>query len=124
MDYSALKHSHVGFAYLSIMLFVIRFVLFSAKPDFRNNKVLKIIPHVIDTFLLVFAFLLLHNIWGSPVVGWWVVAKIVGLVAYIGFGVVAIKRGSLPAFAGSLICFAYIFGAAKAHSVLSWLAYL
>lgn len=124
MEYSALRGAHMGFAYLSILLFVIRFFLFSAKPVLRSNKLLKILPHIIDTFLLIFALLLLHNVWGSPVVDWWIVAKVVGLLGYIGFGIGAIKRGSWPAFIGALICFVYIFGAAKAHSVLSWLALL
>ncbi|WP_419813224.1 SirB2 family protein [Bacterioplanoides sp.] len=124
MEYSALRGAHMGFAYLSILLFVIRFFLFSAKPVLRTNKLLKILPHIIDSLLLIFALLLLHNVWGSPVVDWWIAAKVVGLLGYIGFGIGAIKRGSWPAFIGALICFAYIFGAAKAHSVLSWLAVL
>lgn len=120
MDYMALKHSHMGLAYLSGMLFVLRFGLFYAKPALRNNKIFKILPHVIDTFLLVFAITLCLKIAQYPLTDAWLTAKVVGLLTYIGFGAVAIKRASIAAFVGALFSFAYIFGAAKAHSALSW----
>jgi len=53
LDYSLLKHSHAGLAYLTILLFVGRFVLFYFYPVLRRNKVFKIVPHVLDTLLLV-----------------------------------------------------------------------
>ena len=122
MDYSALKHSHVGFVYLSLLLFVLRFALFRMSPALRSNKLLKVLPHVIVTLLLVFGIMLCIEISQYPVTDHWLTAKVVGLLAYIGLGIVAIKRNSLPAFIMSLVIFAYIFGAAKAHSVMSWLA--
>jgi uncharacterized membrane protein SirB2 len=123
MEYTALKASHAGLAYLSIMLFVVRFFLFSSVPKFRSNKILKILPHVIDTVLLVFAVMLCLQIAQYPLTQSWLTAKVIGLVAYIGFGVIAIKRGSWPAFIAALLSFAYILGAAKAHNALSWLVF-
>lgn len=123
MDYSALKHSHVGLAYLSILLFIIRFGLFKLKPTFKSNKILKILPHVIDTFLLIFAIFLCREISQYPLTDHWITAKVLGLIAYIGFGVVAIKQGKNWAFVAALVSFAYIFSAAKAHSALSFFSY-
>lgn len=123
MDYTALKASHVGLAYLSILLFIIRFGLFKLKPAFKNNIILKILPHIIDTLLLVFAIWLCVMIGQYPLTDHWITAKVLGLVAYIGFGVIAIKKGKTWAFVAALVSFAYIFSAAKAHSALSFFSY-
>ena len=122
MDYSALKHSHVGLAYLSILFFIVRFAMFRMSPALKANKLFKILPHVIDTLLLVFAILLCIEISQYPLTDHWLTAKVAGLIAYIGFGTVAIKRGNTTGFILALVSFGYIFGAAKAHSVMSWLA--
>jgi uncharacterized membrane protein SirB2 len=111
----------MGLAYLSILLFIIRFAMFRMSPALKANKLFKILPHVIDTLLLVFAILLCIEI---PLTDHWLTAKVAGLIAYIGFGTVAIKRGNTMAFILALVSFAYVFGAAKAHSVMSWLALL
>lgn len=123
MDYSAIKHAHIGIAYLSILLFIIRFALFKFKPAFKSNKLLKILPHVIDTFLLIFAIWLCTIISQYPLTDHWLTAKVIGLVGYIGFGIIAIKQGKTWAFVAALISFAYIFGAAKTHSALSFISH-
>jgi uncharacterized membrane protein SirB2 len=124
MDYSALKHSHVGVAYLSIILLIISFALVKYKPAFKNNKVLKVLPHIIHTFLLIFAIWLCVIIGQYPLTDHWLTAKVIGLVGYIAFGTIAIKQGKNWAFVAALVSFAYIFGAAKSHSVLSFFSQL
>lgn len=123
MDYSALKHSHAGLAYLTIMLFVIRFLLFSVSPKWRTNKVFKIVPHVIDTLLLVFALMMVFSSTFTLGHGW-LAAKVIGLIVYIGFGVVAIRKANKGAFAGALVAYAYVFGVAKYKTALSFLVLL
>ena len=59
----------------------------------------------------------------------WLLAKILGLVAYIVLGTIALKRGpTMPvrvvAFVGALLAFAYIVGAALLKSPASWLSAL
>ncbi|MFQ3170516.1 MAG: putative membrane protein SirB2 [Oleispira sp.] len=124
MDYSALKHSHVGIAYLSIILLIISFALVKYKPALKNNKVLKVLPHIIHTFLLIFAIWLCVIIGQYPLTDHWLTAKVIGLVGYIAFGTIAIKQGKNWAFVAALVSFAYIFGAAKSHSVLSFFSQL
>lgn len=124
MDYSAIKHAHIGIAYLSILLFIIRFALFKFKPVLKSNKLLKILPHVIDTFLLIFAIWLCTIISQYPLTDHWLTAKVIGLVGYIAFGTIAIKQGKVWAFVAALVSFAYIFGAAKSHSALSFFSLL
>lgn len=123
MDYSAIKHAHMGIAYLSILLFIIRFALFKFKPSVKNNKLLKILPHIIDTFLLIFAIWLCTIIGQYPLADLWLTAKVIGLVGYIALGTIAIKQGKVWAFIAALVSFAYIFGAAKTHSALSFFSH-
>tara|TARA_B100001109_G_scaffold255820_1_gene261211 strand:+ start:47197 stop:47577 length:381 start_codon:yes stop_codon:yes gene_type:complete len=124
VDYSFLKHSHAGLAYLTILLFVGRFILFYFYPVLRRNKVLKIIPHVLDTLLLIFAILLCIKIAQYPLTDHWLTAKVIGLLAYIGFGAVAIKRASRRAFFTAVIIYLYVLGVAKTHDPLSWVSLL
>ena len=128
MSYMAIKHAHMMFALLSIILFMLRAWLAVPSPARINNKLLKILPHIIDTLLLSF------GIWlavlsqqipfgNSP----WLTAKVIGLVLYIVLGTIAIKRGKtrnqrLIAALASIVMFAYIYGAAVSKSPLSWLA--
>lgn len=124
MDYSAIKHSHMGIAYLSLMFFIIRFALFYFQPKLRSNKLLKILPHVLDTALLAFAIWLCVLIGQYPGTDHWLSAKVVALLAYIGLGVVAIKRGKVWAFLAAIAVFAYIMGVAKTHSPLSFFSHI
>lgn len=123
MDYSVLKHSHSGLAYLTILLFIGRFMLFYFAPVWRRNKLLKIMPHILDTLLLVFAVMLCIRIAQYPLTDNWLTAKVVGLLLYIGFGAMAIRHASRSAFVMAVLSYAYILGAAKTHSALSWFSY-
>jgi uncharacterized membrane protein SirB2 len=122
MDYSAIKHAHAGLAYLSALLFLVRFGLAYAQSGVMKNKLVKILPHVIDTILLVFAIWLCVLIGQYPIVDGWLTAKVIGLVVLVGAGVVAIRRRHIPAAAITLLMYGYLIGVAKSHNILSWLA--
>lgn len=124
MDYLTVKSAHSGMAYLSGLLFFLRFWLFYFYPKYKNNKVLKILPHIIDTLLLSFAIWLLVILSLSPVDHLWVMAKILALIVYIGLGVVAIKKQKTWAFFSALAVYIYIVGVAHQHHALSWWASL
>lgn len=120
--YMALKHSHVGFVYLSLLLFLLRFALAFLKPALNNHKLLNVAPHVISTLLLITAGMLCVQLEQYPFTEGWVTAKLLGLIAYVVLGVVAMKKRDVKMFALSLLTFCYVFGVAKSHSALSWLA--
>ena len=80
-----LKELHVAFAYLTVASFVVRGLLSIAESPLRNAKWIKIAPHVIDTFLLLFGIALAVTLAISPLSNGWLMAKIVALVAYVGF---------------------------------------
>ena len=115
MLYSILKNSHMTLALLSITGFLLRAYFSFYKPTVLNIKIIKIAPHIIDTLLLVAAISLLVLLdYGFAS---WIIAKIILLVCYIGFGVIVIKRrGNLPiriaALIMAIICFVYIAGIA------------
>ena len=120
--YSIVKQTHSGFAYLSILLFVLRGALMLAeKHALLAAKPLKILPHVIDTVLLVCAFTLLL-MGGTALPNQWLAAKVIGTVAYIGLGFVALKLGKTKlvragAFAGALVVVLYLVKVAKTKIV-------
>lgn len=104
--YMALKHSHMLFAMLSVLLLVVRFALLTKGSALLQTKFLKIVPHVVDTLLLLSAVSLMMTLSQYPISTPWLTDKVVGVAAYILMGVVALK-GRTPmlrilAFLGAL----------------------
>jgi len=123
MSYYALKHIHMTFAVLSGVLFLVRGLWMLAESKRLEQRWVKIAPHVIDTLLLASAIGL--AVWSSQYPGQspWLTAKLLALVAYIGLGTVALKRGRTRearalAFVGALACFAYILAVAVTKNPL------
>jgi uncharacterized membrane protein SirB2 len=117
-----LKEFHVGFAYLTVASFAIRGLLSIAESPLRNAKWMRIAPHVIDTFLLLFGIALAVTLSLSPFANGWLMAKIVGLVAYVGFGVMAMRARSRPlkiiGFVLAIASVGYIFAVAYSKQVM------
>ncbi|WP_254262508.1 SirB2 family protein [Marinobacterium weihaiense] len=116
-----LKHSHLLMVGLSIVLFLLRAFMLYTWPRALNTRWLKIVPHVIDTLLLLSAIGLMLVIEQYPLTHPWLTAKVVGLLAYIGFGTIALKRGrnlktrSLALLA-ALLSLGYILAVATTRS--------
>lgn len=113
MTYQAIKHAHVGFVYISITLFVLRGLLQFSGIDWRRWRVLKILPHVNDTLLLTAAIWLAVASGQYPFVAGWLTAKVCGLLLYIVFGMLALRRDAplrtrLPAFVMALAAVSYV----------------
>lgn len=113
MSYLAVKHLHITFAALSGLLFLLRGIWMLADSPLLRRRWVRILPHVIDTALLASALVLAFWSAQYPFVQTWLTVKVVALVAYIGLGTVALKRGkSKPvrtaAFIAALAVFAYI----------------
>lgn len=124
MNYFLIKHIHMTAAGLSLLLFVIRAYWSVTGSALLQNKAVKIVPHIIDTILLVAGVILAAMIGPEQP---WILAKIVLLLVYIGVGTIAIKRGRTPgqravAALVAVAIFAYIVGIALSHNPLSWFA--
>ncbi len=117
-----LKELHVAFAYITVAGFVMRGLLSLADSPMRNAKWLRIAPHVIDTLLLAFGIALAVMLSLSPLANGWLIAKIVGLLAYIGFGVMTMRARSRPlkivGFVAAIASVGYIFGVAYSKQVM------
>ena len=117
MDYLSLKHFHMGCAAASGALFLLRGAWMLRASPALGQRWVKIVPHLIDTALLVSAITL--AVWSgqSPGSHPWLMAKLCALVAYIVLGTIALKRGKTlavraTAFVAAVLVFAYIVAVA------------
>lgn len=116
-------------ALLTIAGFLLRgYWMMRASPLLRH-RVTRVAPHIIDTLFLASGIALVFTINLPVLQSGWLLAKLAGLVIYIGLGMTALRFGRSPegrmlAFVGAAATFAYIVGVAYAKSPASWLAYL
>ena len=90
--YLPLRSVHMTCAALSILAFVIRYVWMLRESTLLQQRAVKIVPHIVDTLLLLSAIGLVGIIgFGSNAA--WLSAKIVGLIVYVVLGTLALKRG-------------------------------
>lgn len=106
---------HMLFILLSVGSFITRIMLAQFKPDILHAKILKIAPHVIDTILLLSGItLVFQGNWMAGEYGW-ILTKLIMLIAYIGFGVMAMRSLGIKRWVGfvlALACFGYIISVA------------
>lgn len=96
--YLAFKHLHLTVVALTILIFLIRAAFVLVWPAGVRKRWLKILAHAVDGLLIVSAIALLIVMQMNPIHVSWVLAKIIGLFAYIGFSVYAFKSApTLPA---------------------------
>ena len=115
-----LKLLHIGLAYLTVIGFVVRAIWVFTDSPWRQQRLVKIAPHVIDTLLLV-AGVALALQWGIAPLSGWLGAKLLGLLAYIGFGVLTLRASSnalrAAGFGGALVSVGYVFAVAFTREV-------
>ncbi len=124
MPYLLLKHAHMTFALLSVVLLSGRF-LYDAYKQTARHKWVGVFAHGID-FLLIGAgvTMWLNSGFWSLHAGGWLFAKIVGLIFYAVFGVLAFRAKVLPQrwlfFSLAMLSFVYVLGVAFSKSPVSW----
>ncbi|HEY3697802.1 MAG TPA: SirB2 family protein [Spongiibacteraceae bacterium] len=89
--YFALKHVHMLCAAISIIGFIIRGALRIGNSAILQRKWIRILPHIIDTLLLLSAVGLMFTIQQYPFVNGWLTAKLIGLLVYIFLGIVTMR---------------------------------
>jgi uncharacterized membrane protein SirB2 len=124
-SYTLLKYLHVSCVALSGAGFLLRGIWMMRNSPMLARRWVRITPHVVDTALLASAIALAVMIRQYPLVNSWLTAKTLGLIAYIGLGTIALKRGRtrglrIAAFCGALLVFAYIIAVAITKSVLPY----
>lgn len=110
--YMMFKHLHLTAVALSIVLFVLRFLWLRRHSPMIQKKWVKVVPHIIDTVLLISALSLCVILAQYPFVNGWLTAKVVGVVCYILMGLWALKWAQTTVmqwvgFAGALAWLAF-----------------
>jgi uncharacterized membrane protein SirB2 len=111
--YTAIKHIHLSLIVISVLLFILRFVWTINQSQMVEKMWVKIVPHVVDTVLLLSALTLCVLISQYPLVDAWLTEKMLGLVMYIFMGTIALKTGKT----GFMRSVGFV-------GALSWLAFM
>lgn len=93
--YLSLKLLHVACVVLSITLFVWRWHLALHDSALLRQKWLKFLPRFNDSLLLAAAVGLVTLSGQYPLVHAWLTVKVLALLAYIGFGTLALRAGQV-----------------------------
>ncbi len=86
-------HTHMTLVAASGAFFLLRGVWMLLENPLLQAKPVRVLPHIIDTFLLLSGFALAYQLSAYPGTHAWLTTKIVLLVAYIVLGVFALRRG-------------------------------
>lgn len=117
MSYLALKHLHITCVVLSGLGFCLRGWWMASGSPYLQARLTRVLPHVIDSTLLGSALFMAWMSGQYPFVQGWLTAKVLGLLAYILLGAMALKRAKTRAarlrfFVLALLAYAYIVGVA------------
>lgn len=106
-----LKHIHLLFVVIVVLVFVGRVYLAQFKPELLANKWIKLGPHILAAVLLFSGIgLVFQGNWLAGDYGW-IVAKVVLMLVFIALGILTIKSQGEKrwlAFAGALFSVIYI----------------
>lgn len=121
MTYLALKHLHVTCVILSGLGFCLRGWWMLREAPQLKARMTRVLPHVLDSLLLGSALILAYLSGQFPFAQGWLTAKLFGLLAYIVFGAVALKRGKtktvrLVFFCLAILAYGYIVSVALSRS--------
>ena len=122
MDYATLKLVHQVAVALSIGGFAVRGVAALVDARWLRGRAARTLPHAVDSVLLASALALAWTLRLNPIEAPWLLAKIAGLLLYIGLGMLALRPG-LPrraravALFAALLTFAQIVAMALTKSV-------
>jgi uncharacterized membrane protein SirB2 len=117
MNYSVVKLIHETTVALSFAGFFARGCGMLAGAAWIRTRPARTLPHIVDTVLLLSALALAFELRINPLSEAWLGAKIVGLIAYVVLGVVALRPGRSKIVSGSawvaaLLVFGYIVSVA------------
>ncbi|MBT8099408.1 MAG: SirB2 family protein [Gammaproteobacteria bacterium] len=125
--YLTLKTIHVAFATLTFLGFLLRGFWMLGASQLLQRPLTRIVPHIVDTLFLASGIALIVELDVAVMKNGWMIAKLIGLIAYIVFGSIALRRGRSQAqrniaFAAAILSFTYIVGVALHKTPSSWLA--
>ena len=107
--YFLVKHIHLTAIFLSVSLFILRFVWLLRASPMLQRKWVRILPHVVDTLLLASAVTLCILISQYPLLDSWLTQKLLFVILYILMGFLTLKWARTTAmrwtgFIAALLC--------------------
>jgi len=125
--FTTLKFLHVSSVILSATGFLLRGWWTFQQSSAMKNKLVSVMPHVVDTILLISGIGMLVVLRLPVLQQPWLLAKFAALPVYIVLGAIALRHGRSQsvrrmAFVMAVLTLLYIIGAAIRHSPMSWLA--
>lgn len=125
--YLAVKYVHVISVVLSLTGFFLRGILMMRDSPLLAERWIRVVPHINDTVLLVAALSLAAMSGQYPFVVGWVTAKVLGVIAYIILGALALRdagtrRMRIACWLASLAVFGWIVSVALTRQPLGFLA--
>lgn len=125
--YSQIRSAHIGFVVASGLLFAARGAAVLAGGRWPLAMPVRVIGHAIDTALLIAGIALVVVLPAGVLANGWLAVKLLLLVAYVVAGFIALRRARsrrsrILWFAAAVLLFVSIFGVARAHHPLGWLA--
>jgi len=123
MDLGTLKIIHVATVLISFSLFFVRGLWMLSGSPLLERRWVRVLPHLNDSVLLAAAIWMMVILQQYPGTHGWLTAKVAGLFAYIGLGMVALRHGRtrrqrLVAWLAAQGGFAYIVAVALSHDPL------
>ena len=124
--YLTIKHAHIGMAYTTLLLFLLRGLyrlLWQQRVNPLVKKMADRASYLVDTLLLVLAFALLFVLKLNPLTTPWLASKLVWLLVYIALGVMAFRQ-RLPlgvrwlCFVLALGCWWLMYQTARQHTAI------
>tara|TARA_B100002003_G_scaffold252021_1_gene300403 strand:+ start:21041 stop:21427 length:387 start_codon:yes stop_codon:yes gene_type:complete len=113
-------YTHISCVLLTGILFITRGVWMLRDSGLLQKPIVKVLPHVVDTVLLVSAISLMFHTQQFPITYDWLTVKFVALFTYIVLGVFALRRGKTKAhrlvfFTAALLTYGFIISVALTH---------
>ncbi|WP_374674572.1 SirB2 family protein [Ideonella sp.] len=129
MDYATVKLVHQTAVVLSATGFLVRGGAALAGAAWVRRRPARTWPHVVDSVLLLSALAMAWMLRLNPLGAPWLLAKLIGLLVYIGLGVVALRPGRpwavrAAAWVGALMVMGWIVSVALSKHPLGWLRVL
>jgi uncharacterized membrane protein SirB2 len=127
MEYPLLRSLHIVTVHLTLALFLLRGFWMLTESPRLDARWVRIVPHINDSLLLFAAIAMLVVAGLNPLEQPWLLAKIIGLLVYIGLGTLALKRGKtkairVQALIAALAVFGYIIAVAITKQVIPGVA--
>ena len=125
--YPQIKQFHIWVALFSGAIFALRGAFALAGMRWPQALPVKWLSYAVDTALLTAALMLLTILPWAMFANGWLLTKLVLIVVYVVLGVFAMRPGRRQrtravCYAAALLVFATVYGIARTHHPLAWLA--